>query len=590
MGQQAAQTAVVELDGRSPEVMHLDNFAKKRIEETEKSKHRLVDRAQAGFAIGIAKNKFGEMACRNGSGSRDVPRLPEGCWITCQVQQGARYIRHKNEFVRCIDRSDDICRPALEGRIENRLGITEVGRGTVKIWRAQNGGPHSAFVVGGKNKVLLFFAHAPFESARIAGMRLVDRITFRPAIGVDRTHQKEMPDSGRGSSFEGDAGQLRVQLKMVVRHARQVEDHLGVCGSGLDGGRIAEIGGEDLRLGLKGFERLPETFLATAHYPEAGVPRGHFGSERSANGSGRSKDRKAHLVPTVAQEGGRGFTYCFAIQPELDCGWKDWARMKAFKVWIKRLKGLASRRDQHGDFAAEMESHAAMHIADNIRSGMTEAEARRQASLKLGRVTAAEEAYREQKSIPVLENLLLDLRYAWFQLRKAPGFSIAAVLTLAIAIGAVTSVFSGVYSLLIRPLPFPDSASLLWISSYWPKARLDAMISPDFMAARQRLHSFESLGGFTFGTSNLSGAEGALRVARADVTANFLATLKIAPSFGRDFAPSEDQPGRAESCVVEQSSVAAAVRRRSQDGRPHPPCGRRGLDRHWGAAGWLSIS
>ena len=111
--------------------------------------------------------------------------------------------------------------------------------------------------------------------------------------------------------------------------------------------------------------------------------------------------------------------------------------MKRLRAWMFRLAGLFRSQRQEQELAAEMESHLQFHIEDNLRAGMTPEQARRDAILKLGGVEQTKQAYRERSTIPFLENLLRDVRYALRGFRRNRAFAVTAIVTLALGIIAI---------------------------------------------------------------------------------------------------------------------------------------------------------
>jgi putative ABC transport system permease protein len=205
------------------------------------------------------------------------------------------------------------------------------------------------------------------------------------------------------------------------------------------------------------------------------------------------------------------------------------------------------------EFAAELDGHLQMHIEDNLRSGMSAQEARRQALLKLGGVEPTKEIYRERRGLPLFETVLQDLRYAVRTLRKNPGFTLIAVLTLALGIGANTAIFSMVNALLLHPYNFPDLDRLVRV---WENRGIDEGVDARFIAPqdaadlRSGTPVFDALTTYRCGDFNLNAEGNVQPVLGCHVSANFFDALGVSPALGRTFSFAEEQPGADQVAVV----------------------------------------
>jgi putative ABC transport system permease protein len=224
------------------------------------------------------------------------------------------------------------------------------------------------------------------------------------------------------------------------------------------------------------------------------------------------------------------------------------------RLWggARRLLGLFNKGPAERDLSDEMESHLALEIQDHLQSGMSLAEARRQALVKLGGMEQAKEQYRDRRTVPILETTLRDLGYSLRTLRKSPGFTLTAVITLALGVAANTTIFSVVSPILLRKPPVPDPGRVLTVSAINksnPQA-LSGVSVPDFMAWRREAHAFRELAAVMYGDVTLSGGAAPQRVVALGVTANYFRALHVEASMGRTFLPGEDQPGHEHVVVL----------------------------------------
>ncbi len=243
--------------------------------------------------------------------------------------------------------------------------------------------------------------------------------------------------------------------------------------------------------------------------------------------------------------------------------------MRKLREWMMRFGGLLKKQRQDRELDAEIESHLQMHIEDNVRLGMTPDEARRQAMIKLGGIESTKEAYRDQRSLPVLETLGQDLRYGARQLRKNPGFTAVAVLTLALGIGANTALFSLLDAVVLKTLPVKAPEELVlfnWLSGPNRMARnvfgdvgkdpaTGLMTSTSFS-----YHTFEQWRDqhqalaevFAFTPRGLSvRADGEAEFVSAQlVSGGYYAGLGVQPILGRTITVEDDQAASSPVAVI----------------------------------------
>src|ERR1700675_207284 len=227
--------------------------------------------------------------------------------------------------------------------------------------------------------------------------------------------------------------------------------------------------------------------------------------------------------------------------------------MRQLRVWFIRLAEHFRKHRRERELAAEMESHLHLHIEDNLRTGMSPQEARRQALLKLGGLEQTKEAYRDRKGLPMIESFSRDLRFGLRVLRKNLGFTTVAVLTLAIGIGSNTAIFSVLESQLWRPLPFPDSERLVdahVILRENPR-QWDVLSNSVYKAWRERSHSFTNLGAYDYPANrNLTAGGTSERVQVMPVTSSLWDTLEVPLETGHGFLPEEETPGRDRVAIL----------------------------------------
>ena len=217
--------------------------------------------------------------------------------------------------------------------------------------------------------------------------------------------------------------------------------------------------------------------------------------------------------------------------------------MKFFRRFRARLVNFFSGQSDER-LREEMEEHIAHQAAENMRTGMPQQEARRQAVLKFGGTGTIREEYHAEQGLPFFENLFQDLRYALRMLAKSPGFAAVTILTMALGIGATTAIFSLVDATLLHPLRFPHPEELVRIEADLRGVNAqDVGLSIPELQDLQRSGMFQCVTLLGTGSVNLTGSEQPARIQFEPVTPAYFAVLGVKPEMGAVFDPNDKTPG-----------------------------------------------
>lgn len=228
---------------------------------------------------------------------------------------------------------------------------------------------------------------------------------------------------------------------------------------------------------------------------------------------------------------------------------------------------------------AEMRYHLECEAAEYVRQGSAPDEARRRAAREFGGLEALKEDARDARGGRPLEDLVLDLRYAARVLRHNPGFTIAAVLTFALGIGAASAIFSVVYGVLVRPLPYAhaDRLVVLW-ERHLPRSKDQNVVSVDnFEAWRDSARAFDGMVAVVPRPVTLIEGGAPERVTGAEISPGYFDLLGVAPARGREFTSADAAPGAADVVILSDGywrrrfggDPSVVGRALSVGGRPH---------------------
>src|SRR5580698_2179407 len=224
---------------------------------------------------------------------------------------------------------------------------------------------------------------------------------------------------------------------------------------------------------------------------------------------------------------------------------KSGTGMKLLRRFFIRLSNLATGRRADQRLQEEIAEHLAFQTEENLRAGMSPAEARRQAAVKLGAAQAIREDHHAEQSLPFIENLFFDLRYAARMLLRSPGFSFIAIATMALGIGATTAIYSVIDATLLHPLPYPNPGELVRIQDNLSGVGAQNVgISVPEWRDLQSSGIFQSVSFSGTGADvNLTGSGQPERLSYKHVTPNYFAVLGVDAQLGRTFDPHDATPG-----------------------------------------------
>jgi predicted permease len=226
--------------------------------------------------------------------------------------------------------------------------------------------------------------------------------------------------------------------------------------------------------------------------------------------------------------------------------------MRALRAWFVRFGGLFGKQRRDRELAAELESHLQVHIDESLRAGMTPEEARRQALIKLGGVEQTKENYRDRRGLPWLETPLQDIRFGLRMLRKNPGFTAVAVLTLALGIGANTAIFSVINALFLHPPGISHPEGVVTLRARYDRLGLKNIVVsvPDFAQVRDSKQIFASAALESSGDFNSTTGDYPQRLRGARVSWQWFDVFEAKPILGRVFSPADDQPNTNREVVL----------------------------------------
>ena len=225
--------------------------------------------------------------------------------------------------------------------------------------------------------------------------------------------------------------------------------------------------------------------------------------------------------------------------------------MRFLRRFLIRLSNFATRRSADQRLQDEIAEHLALQIEENLSAGMVPAEARRQARLKLGAAEAIREDHHAEQSLPFVENLFQDLRFAVRMLLRFPGFSLIVIATIALGVGATTAIYSVIDATLLHPLPYPHPSEMVRLEANLPGVGAhDIGISIPELKDLQNSGIFQYVSLSFYGTNNLTGSTQPASISSKSVSPSYFAVLGVNAQLGRTWDPHDATPGFLPDVVI----------------------------------------
>jgi putative ABC transport system permease protein len=222
---------------------------------------------------------------------------------------------------------------------------------------------------------------------------------------------------------------------------------------------------------------------------------------------------------------------------------------------FRRISNLFSRTRVDREIDAELRSHIEMRVEDNLAAGMAPGEARRNAILRFGNLANTRERVNAIDAAVALESVGTDVRYAFRQLARSPGFAVATILTISLGVGASTAIFGVVNSVLVRPLSYPQAERIVQTEKVTTTGSSYTASTSLFLYWRDHTRTLQDLAAYSVLPVGFNLAERAMpeRIPGLRVSADFFRVLGVAPRLGRNFTKEDDQPGSQHVAILAES-------------------------------------